>query len=94
MKQLSLTLINNKAPLEVSLTPSGTFSFGSDKNIGILVQGTLPTAVHLKNVIIEYANVSDTVQTQINAGKNFYMFGSSTLSFANVLFTLANTSVT
>mgnify|MGYP006362341169 CR=1 FL=1 len=32
MKQLSLTIINNKAPLEVSLTPSGTFSFGSDKN--------------------------------------------------------------
>ena len=24
MKQLSLTSINNKAPLEVSLTPSGT----------------------------------------------------------------------
>ena len=32
MKQLSLTSINNKAPLEVSLTPSGTFSFGTEKN--------------------------------------------------------------
>lgn len=32
MKQLSLTSINIKAPLEVSLTPSGTFTFGTDKN--------------------------------------------------------------
>ena len=32
MKQLSLTSINSKAPLEVSLTPSGTFSFGTEKN--------------------------------------------------------------
>ena len=32
MKQLSLTSINSKAPLEVSLTLSGAFSFGTEKN--------------------------------------------------------------
>lgn len=32
MKQLSLTSINEKAPLEVTLTPSGTFTFGTEKN--------------------------------------------------------------
>ena len=31
MKQLSLTSINSKVPLEVSLTPSGTFSFGTER---------------------------------------------------------------
>jgi hypothetical protein len=31
MKQLSLKSINDKAPLEVSLTTSGTFTFGTEK---------------------------------------------------------------
>ncbi|MGM9786334.1 MAG: DUF6169 family protein [Candidatus Cryptobacteroides sp.] len=36
MKQLSLASINNKSPLEVSFTPSGTFSFGKEKNTYIV----------------------------------------------------------
>lgn len=32
MKQLSLTSINDRAPLEVNLTASGTFTFGTGRN--------------------------------------------------------------
>ena len=60
----------------------GDINFGSDKNAGLLVQGTLPAMVTVENVIVEYADVSEAVQTQIDAGKNFFMFGSSGLSMA------------
>ncbi len=62
-----------------------SITYGADKNVGILTQGTLPGTVLIENVIIDYLNVSQEVQAQVEAGKNFYMFGSSGLTMSAVM---------
>ena len=56
---------------------------GGSKRIGILCNQTLAGVVKLQNVIVDYTNVSDAVKAQIEAGNDFYMLGSSTLTMAN-----------
>ena len=56
---------------------------GSNGAIGIFVQGGLPTAAHLENVIVDFLNVDATTQSKIDEGNQFLMFGSSALTMAS-----------
>ena len=50
--------------------------------VGILVNNVLPAATKLKNVVVEYLNIDADIQTLIDNGNSFYMFGSSSYSMA------------
>ena len=63
---------------------------GSASRVGLLVNNVLPAATKLENVVVEYLNVSKDIQTHIDGGKNFYMFGSSTYSMAGSVETYSN----
>ncbi len=50
---------------------------------GILANETLPAATAVRNVVVDFLNVNAEVQELIDAGKSFYMLGSSTFSMAS-----------
>ncbi len=59
-----------------------SISPGSSGRVGILANNVLPAATTLRNVVIEYLNVTSDIQTYIDNNNHFYMFGSSTYSMA------------
>ncbi|MBR3804148.1 MAG: hypothetical protein IKJ14_02220 [Clostridia bacterium] len=58
--------------------------------VGILINNLLPSTSRLENVIVDYSNVSDDIQTFISSGKSFYTFGSSGASMAKETSTYKN----
>ncbi|MBR6736804.1 MAG: hypothetical protein IKL82_00355 [Clostridia bacterium] len=56
----------------------------TNKYIGLLINRVMPDVLTISNVIVDYTNVSEDIQTYINNGNSFYMFGSTGSSMATV----------
>lgn len=72
MKQLSLKSINDKAPLEVSLTTSGTFTFGTSYGTGIEFMYGHNGAIENDGPAVELTDWSGINTLKVEANKVYW----------------------
>lgn len=88
MKQLSLTSINNRAPLEVSLTASGTFTFGSDYNkyiVGFVEDSTIMDSGVYQFFIENVDYSKNSLSTKVYQTYSSLLISNTNPSYAEVL---------